>query len=101
MTGQRKRGFAAMNPEKQRAIARKGGQAAHSKGTAHEFTSEEARRAGHVGGRTVSANRAHMAAIGRKGGQRLVPGRTQPRCSSKSVRNCYAIPLLKKTKSIQ
>ncbi len=68
MSDQRKRGFAAMNPEKQRAIARKGGQAAHGKGTAHEFSPEEARRAGHLGGKVVSANRAHMAAIGRKGG---------------------------------
>src|SRR5690348_4825631 len=74
MGGQRKRGFAAMSPEKQRAIARKGGQAAHLKGTAHEFSSEEACRAGHIGGKAVSANRAHMAAIGRKGGQRSVQG---------------------------
>jgi len=42
----RSRGFAAMDPEKQRAISSKGGQAAHQKGTAHEFTSEEARAAG-------------------------------------------------------
>jgi uncharacterized protein len=68
MSDQRKRGFAAMSPEKQRAIARKGGQAAHGKGTAHEFSPEEARRAGHLGGKAVSANRAHMVAIGRKGG---------------------------------
>jgi len=68
MSEQRKRGFAAMNPEKQRAIAQKGGRAAHGKGTAHEFSPEEARRAGHLGGKVVSANRAHMAAIGRKGG---------------------------------
>lgn len=45
-----KRGFAAMDPEQQRAIASKGGKAAHEKGTAHEFTSEEARRAGSKGG---------------------------------------------------
>jgi general stress protein YciG/hemerythrin-like domain-containing protein len=68
MSDQRKRGFAAMIPEKQRAIARKGGLAAHGKGTAHEFSPVEARRAGHLGGTAVSANRAHMAAIGRKGG---------------------------------
>jgi len=68
MSDRRKRGFAAMSPEKQRAIAQKGGQAAHRKGTAHEFSPEEARRAGHLGGKMVSANRAHMAAIGRKGG---------------------------------
>jgi len=66
----RKRGFAAMNQEQQRAIASKGGRAAHRKGTAHQFSSEEARKAGYLGGKVVSANREHMAAIGRKGGQR-------------------------------
>jgi uncharacterized protein len=44
------RGFASMDPEKQREIARKGGKAAHEKGTAHEWTSEEARNAGRKGG---------------------------------------------------
>ena len=63
-----KRGFAAMSPEKQRQIASMGGKAAHEKGTAHEFTSEEARAAGRKGGAAISKNRAHMAAIGRKGG---------------------------------
>jgi general stress protein YciG len=64
-----KRGFAAMDQNQQRAIASKGGQAAHQKGTAHEFDSEEARRAGQKGGEVVSRNRAHMADIGRKGGE--------------------------------
>lgn len=63
------RGFAAMDPEQQRAIASKGGQAAHQLGRAHEFTPEEARAAGRKGGEVVSQNREHMAAIGRKGGQ--------------------------------
>lgn len=63
-----KRGFAAMSPEKQREIASMGGKAAHAKGTAHQFTSEEAREAGRKGGTAVSRDRAHMAAIGRKGG---------------------------------
>jgi general stress protein YciG len=40
------RGFASMDPNRQREIASEGGRAAHEKGTAHEFTSEEARRAG-------------------------------------------------------
>lgn len=44
------RGFASMDPEKQRAIARKGGRAAHEKGTAHEWTTDEARKAGRKGG---------------------------------------------------
>jgi general stress protein YciG len=69
MTGQSKRGFASMSPEKQREIARRGGQAAHRKGTAHEFTPEEARVAGQRGGTVVSADRQHMSTIGQKGGQ--------------------------------
>lgn len=44
------RGFGSMEPEKQKEIARKGGYAAHAKGTAHEWTSEEARVAGRRGG---------------------------------------------------
>jgi hypothetical protein len=46
-----------------------GGRAAHQKGTAHEFSSEEAREAGRKGGRAVSQNREHMSAIGREGGE--------------------------------
>ncbi|HET9122584.1 MAG TPA: KGG domain-containing protein [Acidiferrobacteraceae bacterium] len=65
----RLRGFAAMDAAKQREIASKGGKAAHEKGTAHEFTPEEAREAGRKGGEAVSQNREHMAAIGRKGGE--------------------------------
>jgi len=44
------RGFASMDPEKQRAIAAEGGRAAHAQGVAHEFDSEEAREAGRKGG---------------------------------------------------
>jgi uncharacterized protein len=43
------RGFASMDQNKQREIASKGGKAAHARGTAHEFTSEEARIAGRKG----------------------------------------------------
>jgi general stress protein YciG len=70
------RGFAAMDQEKQRAIASKGGKAAHAKGTAHEFTPEEARAAGRKGGQAAHAKgTAHeftpeeARAAGRKGGQ--------------------------------
>ena len=63
-----KRGFASMDSNKQREIASKGGRAAHAKGTAHEFTSDEARVAGRKGGEAVSRDRAHMSAIGREGG---------------------------------
>ena len=44
------RGFASMPRDKQRAIATKGGKAAHKAGTAHEWSSEEAREAGRKGG---------------------------------------------------
>jgi general stress protein YciG len=63
------RGFASMDPAKQREIASKGGRAAHEKGTAHEFDSSEARAAGRKGGEVVSRNREHMAEIGRRGGE--------------------------------
>lgn len=88
------RGFASMDKEKRREIAsqggkaahekgtaheftheeavdagRKGGQIAHEKGTAHEFTHEEAVDAGRKGGEAVSKDREHMAKIGRKGGK--------------------------------
>lgn len=51
------RGFAGMDPAKQREIASKGGKAAHAKGTAHEFTSEEARAAGRKGGEASGGGR--------------------------------------------
>jgi general stress protein YciG len=53
----RPRGFAAMDRTIVSEIARKGGKAAHSAGTAHEFTSEEARVAGRKGGRATHAKR--------------------------------------------
>ena len=67
--GKSKRGFASMDRDRQREIASKGGRAAHAKGTAHEFNSDEARAAGRKGGEVVSRNREHMAEIGRKGGE--------------------------------
>jgi general stress protein YciG len=64
-----------MDPAKQRAIASKGGKAAHAKGTAHRFTPEEASEAGRKGGRAAHAKgTAHRftaseaSAAGRKGG---------------------------------
>lgn len=68
MANTSKRGFASMDAAKQREIASKGGRAAHAKGTAHEFTSEEARVAGRKGGEAVSRDRNHMSTIGREGG---------------------------------
>src|SRR5512139_1646402 len=69
MSGKSKRGFASMDPARQREIASKGGRAAHAKGTAHEWSADEARRAGRKGGEVVSRDRAHMEAIGRAGGE--------------------------------
>ena len=62
MTGERKerRGFASMSPEKQREIASKGGRAAHEKGTAHEWTPEEARNAGRKGGQISRGGRGRL-----------------------------------------
>ena len=61
-----KRGFASMPPERQKKIASAGGTAAHKMGVAHEFDSEEAKRAGRKGGKKHSAE--HLAEIGRRGG---------------------------------
>lgn len=64
-----KRGFAAMPPERVREIARSGGQKAHRMRRAHQWNGDEAKVAGAKGGRKVSSDRAHMAEIGRKGGE--------------------------------
>jgi general stress protein YciG len=64
-----KRGFAAMTKEQQRAIASKGGRAAHKLGLAYEFTSEKAREAGKKGGAKTSQDRKHMSKIGKRGGK--------------------------------
>ncbi len=78
-SGKSRRGFASMDRERQREIASKGGRAAHAKGTAHEWSSNEARQAGRKGGEVVSRNREHMAEIGRHGGEargRMLHART-------------------------
>ena len=61
-----KTGFALMAPEKRKEVARRGGQTAQRLGKAHKFTSEEVSKGGEKGGRSVSRDRAHMAAIARK-----------------------------------
>ncbi len=74
--GKSNRGFAGMDPEKQREIAAEGGRAAHASGNAHEFTPEEAREAGSKGGKAAHASgNAHefdseeAREAGSKGGQ--------------------------------
>jgi general stress protein YciG len=71
-----RRGFAAMDPQRQREIASRGGKAAHQKGTAHQFNAEEARAAGSKGGQAAHRKgTAHefdsdeAREAGRKGGQ--------------------------------
>ena len=61
-TGEQKerRGFASMSPEKQREIASKGGRAAHEKGTAHEWSADEARSAGRKGGQVSRGGRGRL-----------------------------------------
>jgi uncharacterized protein len=71
-----------MDEERRREVARMGGRAAHQKGTAHEFSSEEAREAGRKGGRAVSQNREHMSAIGREGGESRAASQTRRRSVS-------------------
>ena len=62
MANERKerRGFASMTREKQREIASKGGRAAHEKGTAHEWTTDEARSAGRKGGQVSRGGRGRL-----------------------------------------
>ena len=73
MYGVRKerRGFASMSPEKQREIASKGGRAAHEKGTAHEWTPDEARQAGRKGGQISRGGRGRLV-------DSTVPGTEEP-----------------------
>lgn len=66
------RGFGVLrekNPELMTAIARKGGKAAHEKGTAHEFTSEEAKRVGSLGGKASHAKRRAQKEANEQGNQ--------------------------------
>lgn len=59
------RGFAGMDPDQQREIARLGGRAAHRKGVAHEFTSQEARAAGRIGGQNSHIRKRALREQGR------------------------------------
>ena len=59
-TRKERRGFASMSAEKQRDIASKGGRAAHQKGTAHEWSSDEAREAGRKGGMASRGGRGKL-----------------------------------------
>jgi hypothetical protein len=73
---ERKRGLAALSPERRREIAAMGGRAARQAGVAHSFTAEEAVSAGRKGGQALSQDREHMAEIGRRGGISKARGKT-------------------------
>lgn len=70
------RGFASMDRAKQREIASKGGKAAHQKGTAHEWTSEEARDAGRKGG--IASHQRRREQLGGPGVDQAAPAMNEP-----------------------
>lgn len=70
------RGFASMDPERQREIAAEGGRAAHASGNAHEFSSEEARRAGAMSHKN-DGNQQSEGGSGGSGGSRSSGGGNQ------------------------
>jgi general stress protein YciG len=67
-----------MSPEKQREIASKGGRAAHQKGTAHEWSSDEAREAGRKGGMASRGGRGKLPMTSVPGSQLGSPNDTEP-----------------------
>jgi uncharacterized protein len=71
------RGFAAMDEERQRAIASEGGRAAHEQGRAHEFTPEEAREAGRKGGQASGGARRGNKQAGQKQPKSTSPSRPE------------------------
>ena len=77
-----RRGFAVMDRETLRAICSQGGRTAHAHGKAHRFNPEEASQAGKKGGATVSADRSHMADIGKRG------GKAKKRCRDRQAARC-------------
>ena len=81
--GTSNRGFASMDPAKQRAIAAEGGRAAHAQGVAHEFDSEEARAAGRKGGQA----RSHRSAMAAMNGSAATASSASPAMSASSDRD--------------
>jgi general stress protein YciG len=73
-----RRGFASMSAEKQREIASKGGRAAHEKGTAHEWTADEARSAGRKGGQVSRGGRGRLVATSEDAQTLNDPGVPEP-----------------------
>jgi general stress protein YciG len=84
--GSSSRGFASMDPQRQREIASEGGRAAHERGTAHEFTSEEAREAGRKGGQARAENRSARQRASNSGSMGSSSGGTESSSDSGSNR---------------
>jgi hypothetical protein len=77
-----RRGFAAMDPERQREIASAGGRAAHEKGAAHQFTAREARLAG-LKSRALAAESAALASEApQRHPETATPGASEPPASA-------------------
>lgn len=79
------KGFAKISRERRREIASLGGKTAHERGRAHTFTSDEAKAAGRRGGQAVSADREHMARIGRAGGKARVAAQREKQAAEAAV----------------
>lgn len=78
LSGKKPRGFAAMDPERHRLIAQAGGLTAHALGKAHQYTSEEARAAGRIGGKRSGELRAARAAARKQGSEAASAGAVRP-----------------------
>jgi general stress protein YciG len=62
-------GFAAMDPERQRELAKRGGRAVQEKGTGHRWDSERAKAAGHAGGKATMSVPGRASEMGKRGGR--------------------------------
>ena len=88
-SGRSLRGFASMDKSKQREIASKGGRAAHEKGTAHEFTSQEAAlaaKSGHQRGTAHEFTQEEARLAGRKGGMARAANRDKGNAVESQIR---------------
>jgi uncharacterized protein len=94
------RGFASMDRAKQREIASKGGKAAHQKGTAHEWTSEEARDAGRKGGIASHQRRREQLGDGSADDTGLTDSDTTRNASAESMRGYGSSESMRRSDSV-
>jgi uncharacterized protein len=92
------RGFASMDRAKQREIASKGGKAAHQKGTAHEWTSEEARDAGRKGG--IASHQRRREQMGGGGSESTADTEDMRNASTESMRNSGSLRSMRGSESM-